>query len=182
MSRSKLKKQLLTTFLAVAMTFTSINVGPIGAVTAYAESPAKLAAGDYYILNTATGRLLNNGNAWGTQASALSYGQLMTLSVVDADNGIYNIDSHILGDKSEKHFLNVDNGNAFLDGLATPLTIVKCDNGNYTIANADGGYLTRMTTQLSHTRQRSQIYQTGVFLHANNFWSMRQRMPQKRIQ
>ena len=56
MSRSKLKKQLLTTFLAVAMTFTSINVGPIGAVTAYAESPAKLAAGDYYILNTATGR------------------------------------------------------------------------------------------------------------------------------
>lgn len=142
MSRSKLKKQLLTTFLAVAMTFISINVGPIGAVTAYAESPAALAAGDYYILNTATGRLLNNGNAWGTQASALSYGQLMTLSVVDADNGIYNIDSHILGDKSEKHFLNVDNGNAFLDGLTTPLTIVKCDNGNYTIVNADGAYLT----------------------------------------
>ncbi|MEY8235074.1 Ig-like domain-containing protein [Lachnospiraceae bacterium 66-29] len=159
MSRSKLKKQLLTTFLAVAMTFTSINVGPIGAVTAYAESPAKLAAGDYYILNTATGRLLNNGNAWGTQASALSYGQLMTLSVVDADNGIYNIDSHILGDKSEKHFLNVDNGNAFLDGLATPLTIVKCDNGNYTIANADGGYLTASNenTVVTYMTQKSDL-------------------------
>ena len=141
MSRSKLKKRLLTTFLAVAMTFTSINVGPIGAVTAYAESPAKLAAGDYYILNTATGRLLNGGNSWGSQASALRYGQLITLSVVDANAGTYYIDSHI-SNSDEKHFVNVDNGSAFMDGLATPLTIAECGNGSYTIANADGGYLT----------------------------------------
>ncbi len=138
MSRSKLKKQLLTTFLAVAMTFTSINVGPIGAVTAYAESPAKLAAGDYYILNTATGRLLNNGNAWGTQASALSYGQLMTLSVVDADNGIYNIDSHI-SNGGDSHFVAA---NGYVDGAVAPLTIAESANGSYTIANADGAYLT----------------------------------------
>ncbi len=141
MSRSKLKKRLLTTFLAVAMTFTSINVGPFGAVTAYAEGTAKLAAGDYYILNTATGRLLNGGNSWGSQASALRYGQLITLSVVDANAGTYYIDSHI-SNSDEKHFVNVDNGSAFMDGLATPLTIAECGNGSYTIANADGGYLT----------------------------------------
>ncbi len=138
MSRSKLKKRLLTTFLAVAMTFTSINVGPFGAVTAYAEGAAKLAAGDYYILNTATGRLLNGGNSWGTQASAFNYGQLMTLIVVDADNGIYNIDSHI-SNGGDKHFVN---GSGFTDQDVAPLTITESTNGSYTIANADGAYLT----------------------------------------
>lgn len=138
MSRSKLKKRLLTTFLAVAMTFTSINVGPFGAVTAYAEGTAKLAAGDYYILNTATGRLLNGGNSWGTQASALDYGQLMTLIVVDADNGIYNIDSHI-SNGGDSHFVAA---NGYVDGAVAPLTIAESANGSYTIANADGAYLT----------------------------------------
>ena len=139
MSRSKLKKRLLTTFLAVAMTFTSINFGPIGAVTAYAEGAAKLAAGDYYILNTATGRLLNGGNSWGTQASALNYGQLMTLIVVDADNGIYNIDSHILNSQNQNHHVAA---NGYVDGAVDPLTITECASGSYTIANADGAYLT----------------------------------------
>ena len=72
MGKSKLMKKCLAAFLAAAMTFTSANFGAAGEVTAYAadEAEALLKAGDYYILNTATGRLLNGGNSYGTQASA----------------------------------------------------------------------------------------------------------------
>ncbi len=138
MSKSKLKKRFLATFLAVAMAITSVNLVPAGAATAYAADSATLAAGDCYIMNTSTGRFLNGGNSWGTQASALEYGQLMTLSVVDAANGIYNIDSHI-SNGGNNHYVGAE---GFIDGGATPLTIASCGNGSYTIANASGAYLT----------------------------------------
>ena len=126
MRRSKLKKQIMAAFLAVAMALTSVNFVPSGAATAYAAENATLAAGDYYILNTATGRFLNGGNSWGTQASALEYGQLMTLSVVDAANAIYNIDSNI-SNGCNNHIV-VSEG--IIDCGADPLTITRCGNGS----------------------------------------------------
>ncbi len=157
MRRSKLKKQIMAAFLAVAMALTSVNFVPSGAATAYAAENATLAAGDYYILNTATGRFLNGGNSWGTQASALEYGQLMTLSVVDAANAIYNIDSHI-SNGGNNHFVGAE---GFIDGGAAPLTITSCGNGSYTIVNASGAYLTAPsgtdTTVVTYEAEKSEF-------------------------
>lgn len=141
MVKSKLKKQFLTAFLAVAMTVTSVNFGPGGAVTAHAAdttNAAVLANGDYYIVNAKTGKLLNGGNTWGTQASALSYGQLMTFTAVDAAGGVYNIDSHI-SNGGDSHYVGAT---GFVDGEAAALTIAKCEDGSFTIANSTGQFLT----------------------------------------
>ena len=132
MGKRKLKARFLAAFLSAAMAFTSVNFGPMGSVTVFAEEVAVLAAGDYYIQNTATGRFLNGGNSWGTQASALSYGQLLTLSTEGANFLI----------KSGQYFLKND---GYMDGAAADkavLTIAECEDGSFTIAKNDGQYLT----------------------------------------
>lgn len=154
MRRSKLKKQIMAAFLAVAMAITSVNFVPSGAATAYAAENATLAAGDYYIMNTATGRFLNGGNSWGSQASAFNYGQLVTL--IALEDGTYNIDTHIVNkDNASKHFLN-DEG--YMDGFATSLTIVGCGNSSYTIA-VDSGYLTASNedTVVTYQSEKSEL-------------------------
>lgn len=99
---------------------------------------AALAAGDYYMLNNKTGRLFNGGNAWGTRASALDHGQLVTLSLVGKDTYHYYIDTHIQ-EREGNHFLD---GEPYTDRGATPMVIVKTADGSYTIASPEGGYLT----------------------------------------
>ena len=97
-----------------------------------------LANGDCYVVNKKTGRLLNGGNNYGTKASALTYGQLVTVALMEGDTYHYSVDSHI-SNGGDKHFLTAD---AWTDGVATPLVIAKSANGSFTIANAKGEYLT----------------------------------------
>ena len=117
---------MLAYLLVFAMVITGMNLGSFG--LAYAEEgAATLEAGDYYVYNVAAGKFLNGGNSWGTRASLVSSGQLMTL---EKDESVYKLDSHI-SNGGEKHYLTNEN---FLDGLAAKLTIEPTESGSYTIA------------------------------------------------
>ncbi len=105
-----------------------------------AEAGTNLADGDYYIVNASTGKYLNAGNSYQTQASIKSYGQLMTLAGNEIDNTSYTIDTHYL--KDNKHYLGA---NGYLDAQETPIKIEKCASGNFSIANADDKFLTAPT-------------------------------------
>ncbi len=58
---------------------TVTDVTPVAAPSFYSE----IAAGDFYLMNAATGKFLNGGNSWGTQATLTEHGVPMTVTVGD---------------------------------------------------------------------------------------------------
>ncbi|MCQ2258041.1 MAG: hypothetical protein MJZ41_08630 [Bacteroidaceae bacterium] len=95
-----------------------------------------IANGDYYIMNAESGLFLNGANAWGTKASATTYGQLLTLKM--NEDGTYTIDTHI-SNGGDNHYLGIGD-NTFMDQPAANHTIEMVSDGIFTIKN-DGKLL-----------------------------------------
>lgn len=132
-------KKMLSGLLACALAVTSAfagNVSTVKAVEPAADGAAvragELQAGKYYIVNAAQGGFLNGGNSWGTQASALPYGELMEV-VYDGGKTYLKYGTYYLKD-------------GYLDGSSNEriaLSIEPCEDGSYTIAKEDrSAYLT----------------------------------------
>lgn len=127
-------KNMLSGLLACALAVTSAfagNVSTVKAVEPAADGAAvragELQAGKYYIVNAAQGGFLNGGNSWGTQASALPYGELMEV--------VYDGGKTYL--KYGTYFFKSD---GFLDGdnnKKAAFSIDACEDGSYTIALED---------------------------------------------
>lgn len=102
------------------------DVTPVAAPAYYSE----LAAGDFYIVNAATGKYLGGGNSWGTQASQIEHGIPFTVAIGD---GVYTLDSHTYNN-ADDHFFN----GTYVDGGSTNLYITSIGDGKYTISTANG--------------------------------------------
>ncbi len=72
------------------------------------DVPAVVADGTYYMKNVASGKFLNGGNSWGTQASLVDNGFDVTLTY---SNGTYTIDTNVPNGAS-RHFLG---SNGYVD-------------------------------------------------------------------
>ena len=107
-------------------TVTVSDVTPVAAPSFYSE----IAAGDFYIVNAATGKFLGGANSWGTQASLIEHGIPFTAALAD---GKYTLDSHTY-ESDAKHYLT----GTYVDGVSTPLYIVSKGDGKYSISTADG--------------------------------------------
>ena len=98
-----------------------------------ASGPAhysEIAAGDFYIVNAATGMFLGGAHSWGTQASLIEHGIPFTVTV---GNGVYTLDSHSYNNAND-HFLN----GTYVDGGSTNLYITSLGSGKYSISTASG--------------------------------------------
>lgn len=112
--------------VSATCTVTVTNVTPVAAPSFYSE----IAAGDFYIVNAATGEYLGGANAWGTQASLIDHGIPFTVAVGD---GVYTLDSHTYN-KDTEHFFT----GTYVDGASTNLYITSLGDGKYSISTADG--------------------------------------------
>ena len=112
--------------VSATCTVTVTDVTPAAAPSFYSE----LAAGDFYIVNAATGKYLGGANAWGTQASLIDHGIPFTVAVGD---GVYTLDSHTYN-KDTEHFFT----GTYVDGASTNLYITSLGDGKYSISTADG--------------------------------------------
>lgn len=93
-----------------------------------------IAEGDYIVKHVTTGKYLGGANAWGTQASVLPHGQIMT---VVSSEGKYKLDTHTYNpDANDMHYLGA---NGYVDAVAAALDIEKVQGG-YTISCAAGTY------------------------------------------
>lgn len=138
-------RKMLSGLLACALAVTSVFAGNVStvkaaepaAVDSAAARTGELQVGKYYIVNTAQGGFLNGGNAWGTQASALPYGELMEV----ANEGGKTYIKY-----GSKYLFLTDEGYPYMDGASNkklPLSIEPCQDGSYTIAKEDKSvYLT----------------------------------------
>ncbi len=92
---------------------------------------SEIAAGDFYIVNAATGKAIGTiKNGWGTQAGLADHGIPFTVALGD---GVYTLDSHTYNRAAEHYF----NG-TFVDGASTNLYINSLGSGKYSISTADG--------------------------------------------
>ena len=110
---------------------------------AAAAAPAfysDIAAGDFYLVNVATGTFLGTiKEGWGTQAGLADHG--ISFTVAESD-GKYTLDSHIYNNASQ-HFFN----GTFVDGNSTNLFITSLGSGKYSISTAAGSeFVTANTT------------------------------------
>ena len=106
---------------------TVTDVTAVAAPSYYSE----VAAGDFYIVNAATGKAIGTiKNGWGTQAGLASHGIPFTVAISD---GKYTLDSHTYNSANE-HFFN----GTFVDGASTNLYINSLGNGKYSISTAEG--------------------------------------------
>ncbi len=112
--------------VSTTATVTVTDVEPVAAPAFYSE----LAAGDFYIVNAATGKFLGGANSWGTQASQIEHGLLFTVAL---NNGKYTLDSHTF-ESNDKHFFN----GTYIDGVSTSLSIESKGDGKYSISTAEG--------------------------------------------
>ncbi len=103
------------------------DVTPVAAPSFYSE----VAAGDFYIVNAATGKFLGGANSWGTHASIIEHGIPFTVSVSE---GKYTLDSHTYNGETSCHF----NGEWIDNDATNNLYIVAVGEGKYTISTADG--------------------------------------------
>ena len=104
----------------------TITVADATAPAFYSE----IAAGDFYIVNAATGKFLGGANSWGTQASLIEHGIPFTVALSD---GKYTLDSHTYNNETD-HFFN----GTYVDGASTLLFITPLSGGKYSISTADG--------------------------------------------
>lgn len=113
---------------------TVTDVTPVTAPSFYSE----IAAGDFYIVNAATGKYLGGANSWGTQASLIKHG--IPFGVTVGEN-VYTLDTYTY-EADNKHFLN----GTYVDGESTNLYIKPLGDGKYSISTADGSsFLTANT-------------------------------------
>ena len=105
---------------------TVTDVTPVDAPAFYSE----VAAGDFYIVNAATGKYLGGANSWGTQASLIEHGIPFTVAIGD---GVYTLDSHTYN-SATAHFFN----GTYVDQASTDLYITSLGSGKYSISTADG--------------------------------------------
>ena len=106
-------------------TTTTITVADAPAPSFYSE----IAAGEFYIMNAATGKFLGGANDWGTRASIIDHGIPFTVAVND---GKYTLASHAYN--GQKHFFD----GTYIDAASTDLFIVPMSDGKYSISTADG--------------------------------------------
>lgn len=112
--------------VSTTCTVTVTDVTPVAAPAYYSE----VAAGDFYIVNAATGKYLGGANSWGTHASQIEHGIPFTVAVSD---GKYTLDSHTYNNEAEHFFTGT-----FVDGASTNLYITSLGSGKYSISTADG--------------------------------------------
>ena len=105
----------------------TVTVADAAAPAFYSET---IAAGDYYIMNAATGTFLGGGNSWGTQASVVEHGIPFGVAVGE---GVSTLDSYTYNNATD-HFLN----GTYVDGASTNLYITSLGNGKFSISTADG--------------------------------------------
>ncbi|MBR1683012.1 MAG: Ig-like domain-containing protein [Bacteroidaceae bacterium] len=118
---------------------TANNVSATCAVTVTDVTPAaapafysEIAAGDFYIVNAATGQFLSGAGYWGSQASLVDHGTPFTVAIGD---GVYTLNSHFQEKvNTNKCYFN----GTYVDGNSTDLYITPLGNGKYSIATADG--------------------------------------------
>ena len=89
------------------------------------ELPPVVADGTYYMKNVASGKFLNGGNSWGTQASLLNSGLDVVLAY---SNGTYTIDTNVPNGAS-RHFLG---SNGYVDSDVANWKVVPVGE-NYAI-------------------------------------------------
>ncbi len=106
-------------------TITVADVTPAAAPAYYSE----IAAGEFYILNAATGEYLGGANDWGTRASIIKHGIPFTVA---ASDGKYTLDSKT--ENGNKHFFD----GTYIDAASTSFYITALGNGKYSISNANG--------------------------------------------
>ena len=105
------------------------DVTPAAAPAYYSE----VAAGDFYIVNAATGKYLGGGNSWGTHTSIIEHGIPFTLASTD---GKFTFDSHTYNNANQ-HFMN----GAWVDGSSVGLYVTSVGDGKYTISTGENsGY------------------------------------------
>ena len=112
--------------VSATCSITVTDVTPVAAPANYSE----IAAGDFYIVNAATGKYLGGANDWGTQASLIDHGIPFTIAESD---GKYTFDSHTYNN-SDDHFFN----GTYVDQGSTNLYITSLGSGKYSISTADG--------------------------------------------
>lgn len=110
---------------------------------AAAAAPAfysDIAAGDFYLVNVATGTFLGTiKEGWGTQAGLADHG--ISFTVAESD-GKYTLNSHVYNNASQ-HFFN----GTYVDGNSTDLFITSLGSGKYSISTAAGSeFVTANTT------------------------------------
>jgi hypothetical protein len=125
---------------AATCTITVSDVTPATPPANYSD----IAAGDFYIVNAATGKYLGGANDYGTHASLIKHGILFSIS---GDDGVYTFDSHTYNNENQ-HFLT----GTYVDGNSTNFYIVSLGSGKYSISTADGSaYLTAKSTDANNT-------------------------------
>lgn len=119
----------------------SVTVTDVTAATAPSFC-SEIAAGDFYLVNAATGKYLGTlKEGWGTQAALTEHGIPFTVTISD---GKYTLDSHTYNNNND-HFLN----NGWVDGASTSYTITSLGNGKYSIAAGETSFLTATATTVN---------------------------------
>lgn len=101
------------------------DVTPVAAPAFYSE----IAAGDFYIVNAATGKYLGGANNWGTHASLIEHAIPITVALSDDK---YTFDTHISNGGDSHYF-----GGEWMDGGKTSLYITSVGNGKYSISTGN---------------------------------------------
>lgn len=113
--------------VSTTCTVTVTDVTPVAAPAFYSE----VAAGDFYIVNAATGKAIGMvKSGWGTQAGQADHGIPFTVALGE---GVYTLDSHTYNNDTD-HFFD----GTFVDKPSTGLYINALGSGKYSISTADG--------------------------------------------
>lgn len=130
------KGEIIATGLGTAVITVSSVIAPDVTATASvavnaAEAPALYAETiedgiDYWIVNAATGKFLGGANIWGTRPSLIEHGIPFKAAKIEDD--VYTLDSYT-SSGGNSHFLTGE----WIDGAATPFTILPASNGAFTI-------------------------------------------------
>ena len=122
------------------------------------ELPPVVADGTYYMKNVASGKFLNGGNSWGTQASLADNGFDATLTY---SNGTYTIDTNVPNGAS-RHFLG---SNGYVDSDVANWKIVPAgenyaitlDGVNYIGYNGENSVMALNLTDATNTAAQWQF-------------------------
>ena len=122
------------------------------------ELPPVVADGTYYMKNVASGKFLNGGNSWGTQASLVDNGFDATLTY---SNGTYTIDTNVPNGAS-RHFLG---SNGYVDSDVANWKVVPVgenyaitlDGVNYIGYNGENSVMALNLTDAANTAAQWQF-------------------------
>jgi hypothetical protein len=122
------------------------------------ELPPVVADGTYYMKNVASGKFLNGGNSWGTQASLADNGFDATLTY---SNGTYTIDTNVPNGAS-RHFLG---SNGYVDSDVANWKVVPAgenyaitlDGVNYIGYNGENSVMALNLTDATNTAAQWQF-------------------------